>query len=248
MRKSFSLTALAVPLLLLAALAVLSAFPHHPIPLPPPAPWEKSPPDGHLTRMALPQGEEPFAEDFSDAAFIGDSRTQILQLYTGLSSADFFTAVGLTASQARTKAVVPQEDGTMISIPEALALRQYRRIYIMFGTNELGWDYPEIFREVYVDLLRQLQAIQPDANIYVQTIFPMTKAHSDVDRYENNANVARFNNEVRAAAREAGVLLLETAALFDDGEGNLPPDAATDGVHLTAACCRQWLDYLREAS
>ena len=248
MRKSASLAAPAALLLLLAALAVLSAFFHGPSPLPAPPVPDKSPPGRSLVRTLPLQGDAPFAEDFSDAAFIGDSRTQILQLYTGLSSADFFTAVGLTASQARTKAVVPQEDGTSISIPEALARRQYRRVYIMFGTNELGWDYPEIFREVYVDLLRQLQALQPSANIYVQTLFPMTKAHSDQDRYENNSNVARFNAEIRAAAEEAGVLLLDTAALFDDGEGNLPPDAATDGVHLSAACCRQWLDYLREAS
>ena len=245
MRNSKILTALAVLLLLLMALVALPAFFHSPPPLPAPEAWEKAPPDPSLTRLSLPQGARPFAEDFSDAAFIGDSRTQILQLYTGLSSADFFTAVGLTASQARTKAVVPQADGTMISIPEALTQRQYRRIYIMFGTNELGWSYPKVFRDKYVELLQTLQELQPEARIYVQTIFPVTKARSDQGTYENNENVLRFNQEIRAAAEEAGTVLLETAALFDDGAGNLPAEDATDGVHLTAACCWQWLEYLR---
>ena len=34
---------------------------------------------------------------------------------------------------------------------------------------------------------------------------------------------------VRAAAEETGATLVETALLFDDGAGNLPADATTDG-------------------
>ncbi len=234
----------ALPVCLLAAsLAILSASFHHTEALPPVPPPEKPAVEGpHRTAV---EGEASFAEDFSDAVFIGDSRTQMLQLYTGLSSADFFTAVGLMVNQADTKEVVPQEDGSKCTVLEAVAKRQYRRIYIMFGTNELGWSYPKVFRDKYVELLQTLQELQPEARIYVQTIFPVTKARSDQGTYENNENVLRFNQEIRAAAEEAGTVLLETAALFDDGAGNLPAEDATDGVHLTAACCWQWLEYLR---
>ena len=242
MRK---LTALVAPplCLLLASLMVLSASFHTVEAIVSPA-LPGKPAAAGLCRTE--KGPPAFAEDFSDAVFIGDSRTQMLQLYTGLSSADFLTGVGLTVTQAGTKEIIPQPDGTKCTVLEAAAQKQYRRVYIMFGTNELGWAYPQVFREKYVELLQTLQALQPEARIYVQTIFPVTKARSDQGTYENNENVVRFNQEIRAAAGEAGTILLETAALFDDGAGNLPAGDATDGVHLTAACCWEWLDFLRE--
>lgn len=201
--------------------------------------------------VVMPEGPtapEPYAEDFSDAAFVGDSRTEGLQIHTGLSAADFFTDVGLMVNEARTEEKIALPDGSRGTVLDALGTRQYRRIYLMFGVNELGWDADSVFRDDYVELLEDIAALQPDAVLYVQTIFPVTKSKSQGDKVYNNDNVRRFNERIREAAEEAGAVLVETAALFDDGEGNLPEEAAGDGVHLTHSYYLQWLDYLREVS
>ena len=191
--------------------------------------------------------EEPFAVDFSDAAFLGDSRTEGLQIHTGLSKADFFTGVGLMVNEARTEQKILLPDGTKGTALDALASRQYRRIYLMFGINELGWPDADLFRDAYVDLLRDIQDQQPDAEIYVQTIFPVTRAKSESDKIYNNANVVRFNERIREAAELTEVHLVDTALLFDDGEGNLPEEASVDGVHLSHDYYLLWLEHLREA-
>ena len=67
--------------------------------------------------------------------------------------------------------------------------------------------------------------------------------------YNFSAGPAALPEEVlREAAEETGAVLIETAALFDDGAGNLPAEVSTDGVHLTHSYYLQWLDYLREVS
>ena len=207
--------------------------------------------DGAGEPVVMPEGPvapEPFAEDFSDAAFIGDSRTEGLQLHAGLSGADFFTDVGLMVNEALTADKLPLPDGTRGTALEALSGRTYRRIYLMFGVNELGWDADSVFKDDYVALIQAIQEAQPEAVVYVQTIFPVTREKSEGDGIYNNDNVRRFNGRVREAAEETGAVLIETAALFDDGAGNLPAEASTDGVHLTHSYYLQWLDYLREVS
>lgn len=207
--------------------------------------------DGAGEPVVMPEGPvapEPFAEDFSDAAFIGDSRTEGLQLHAGLSEAAFFTDVGLMVNEALTKDKLPLPDGTRGTALEALSGRTYRRIYLMFGVNELGWDADSVFKDDYVALIQAIQEAQPEAVVYVQTIFPVTREKSEGDGIYNNDNVRRFNGRIREAAEETGAVLIETAALFDDGGGNLPAEASTDGVHLTHSYYLQWLDYLREVS
>lgn len=201
--------------------------------------------------VVMPEGPtapEPFAEDFSDAAFLGDSRTEGLLIHTGLSGADFFTDVGLMVNEALSGDKLPLPDGTRGTAAEALSGRDYRRVYLMFGVNELGWDSDRAFERDYEALIGAVQEAQPEAVLYVQTNFPVTKEKSESDKTYNNDNVRRFNDRVREAAEETGAVLLDTAALFDDGEGNLPEEASADGVHLTHSYYLQWLDYLREVS
>ena len=201
--------------------------------------------------VVMPEGPtepEPFAEDFSDAAFLGDSRTEGLLIHTGLSEADFFTDVGLMVNEALSGQKLPLPDGSRGTAVQALSGKTYRRVYLMFGVNELGWDADGVFRDDYIALLQAIREVQPEAVLYVQTIFPVTKEKSDGDSVYNNDNVRRFNARVREAAEEAGAVLVETAALFDDGEGNLPQEASADGIHLTHSYYLQWLDYLREVS
>ena len=192
--------------------------------------------------------EEPYAEDFSDAAFVGNSRTVGLQAYNNVPKADFFAKVALPVNQARTSKIMTLSNGAKGTIPQAIAEGEYRRVYIMFGVNELGWASDLDFKAEYVALINAIKASQPDAEIFVQTMFPVGKTRSDRDPVFNNANVARFNQRIEEAAEETGATLLDTAALFADSQGNLKAEATTDGIHLTAQASRQWLSYLREVS
>ena len=219
----------------------------------PPAedPDAKAPPAG--TTAPASQSEEgsirvaqsaPVSGDyFSDALFIGDSRTEGLMLYTDLQS-DAFCDTGLTVSGALTKAIVKQNDGSKITIPQALEKKKYGKVYIMLGINELGWVYPEVYVKKYEELVRTIRESQPQAVIYLQSILPVSAKKSAQGTFRNE-RIDEYNQMVESIAQRLSVYYLPVREAMTDADGALPADAATDGIHLKKSYCVKWLDYLK---
>lgn len=183
-------------------------------------------------------------DDFSDACFIGDSRTLGLGLNCDKAKADFYASQGLNISSALTDQVIELQNGNMGTVLEAVAQREYKRIFIMFGINELGWPYPENFVEKYEELIEGIKAAQPNAAIYVQSILPVAASAVNNDAVFTNENINAFNAYVEQAANETGVNYLDINGYFKDNSGMLPEDAAADGIHFVRDYCLKWIDLL----
>lgn len=183
-------------------------------------------------------------DDFSDACFIGDSRTLGLGLNCDKAKADFYASQGLNISSALTDQVIELQNGNMGTVLEAVAQREYKRIFVMFGINELGWPYPENFVEKYEELIEGIKAAQPNATIYVQSILPVAASAVNNDAVFTNENINAFNTYVEQAANETGVNYLDINGYFKDNSGMLPEDAAADGIHFVRAYCLKWIDLL----
>lgn len=183
-------------------------------------------------------------DDFSDACFIGDSRTLGLGLNCDKAKADFYASQGLNISSALTDQVIELQNGNMGTVLEAAAQKEYKRIFVMFGINELGWPYPENFVEKYEELIEGIKAAQPNASIYVQSILPVAASAVNNDAVFTNENINAFNAYVEQAANETGVNYLDINGYFKDNSGMLPEDAAADGIHFVRAYCLKWIDLL----
>ena len=181
---------------------------------------------------------------FDDAAFIGDSRTQGLQLYTGLPNATFYATQGLMVDTFFSKKFV-KAGGGKITIPDAMKNQTFKKVYIMLGVNELGWAYEKVFIQKYGEVVDKVKELQPDAKIYVQSILPVTKAKSDGDAIYNNTKISRYNELIEQMCREKGVTYLHVADALGLDNGAMPAGSATDGVHLNREYCYKWLDYLK---
>ena len=128
---------------------------------------------------------------FDDALFIGDSRTEGFMLYTSLSNIKAYCSKGLSISRIYEDKIVTLEDGRTVTVMDALQEEKYKKIYIMFGVNELGWPYDDLFIEQYTKLLHDVKQLEPDAIIYVENIIPVSAARSATDPIYNNDNVRR---------------------------------------------------------
>lgn len=181
---------------------------------------------------------------FDDAAFIGDSRTQGLQLYTGLPNATFYATQGLMVDTFFSKKFV-KAGGGKITIPDAMKNQTFKKVYIMLGVNELGWAYEKVFIQKYGEVVDKVKELQPDAKVYVQSILPVTKAKSDGDAIYNNTKISRYNELIEQMCREKGVTYLHVADAVGLDNGALPAGSATDAVHLNREYCYKWLDYLK---
>mgnify|MGYP001138264228 CR=1 FL=1 len=182
-------------------------------------------------------------EYFADAVFIGNSLTEGLFMYTDIDDqADGFYTVGLNVSSAQSDAFV---DDTY-TLDQALVQKDYRKIYVMMGLNEVGWPDVDSFISEYASLLHQVERDCPEARIYVQSILPVSAARSSEGDSINNSNIRRFNEKIREMAESNNWTYLNVWEAIADEDGELPSDAAPDGVHFGPEYMEIWLQYLRE--
>ena len=183
--------------------------------------------------------------DYSDAAFIGDSRTEALKTYGLLKGADYYTYKGLKVDTVFTEPCI-DVDGSKMTVMDAIGRKQYKRIYIMLGVNELGWVSTDIFIDDYGKIIDKLKETQPGATIYVQSILPVSAKKSEIDEIYNNPRINEFNGLIQAMAEEKGAIYLPVNTAVMDETGALPAGASTDGVHPNIDYCRKWTAYLDE--
>ena len=184
---------------------------------------------------------------FSDAVFVGDSRTEGLRMYSGISpSPKFFSGVGLTVTKVFSDQIV-QLNGQWLTVADALRQADYNKVYIMLGMNELGWVYESVYAQDYGRIIDVIRETHPDATIYVQSIIPVSKWKdtTDPDRVYTNANVVRLQKVLCEMCEEKGVNYVNVAEVMQDENGYLFSEATEDGMHLTQEYCKIWAEYLR---
>ena len=196
---------------------------------------------------AVAQGEDVGSDWFSDAVFLGDSRTDGLRLYSGIKGAAFICHTGLSVFTIGKNACIKDESGAKITAMDALAKQQYAKVYLMLGVNELGYTTTS-FLNSYTELVGQIKELQPGAAIYLQTLIPINEpiAYANgTNRAINNEKLKEFNQVITHVAQEEGVFLVDVDVPFWSAEGCLAAENTGDGVHLTRAGYEAWFAYLR---
>lgn len=192
---------------------------------------------------------EPAADDsvFDNAVFLGDSRTEGLQMYSGLTHGDFFWKRGMTVFRVDSEKWTFAVDGEELTMIEALGKKRYDSVYIMIGVNELGYPVSSYEQNLGI-FIDKVIAAQPDAVIYLQLLPPVNDQaarDSNLGSYINNGNVNAFNGAIIRVAAEKRVVLLDTAEVFRGADGQLPADMTLDGCHFKPGKYSLWADYLR---
>lgn len=185
---------------------------------------------------------------FSDAVFIGDSRTVGMFEYGGLEEiSTFYASTGLTVFKLFDSPIVtvPGEK-QKITIEEALAKRRFAKIYLMIGINEMGTGTVEIFMEKYREAVARLQELQPDAVIYLQAIMKVTTERSRQGDYITNEGIDARNEEIAKLADYRRVYYLDVNPLISDDTGGMEPSYTFDGVHLKAQYIPIWKEFLKQ--
>lgn len=185
---------------------------------------------------------------FDDAVFIGDSRTVGMYEYGGLEeTSTFYASTGLTIYKmfdAKIVAVPGQKK--KITVEEALSEKQFSKIYLMIGINEMGTGTVESFMKAYGEAVQHLQELQPDAIIYLQAIMKVTSERSAQGDYITNEGIEARNEEIAKLADDRNIFYLDVNPLICDETGGMVASYTYDGVHLKAQYIPIWLDFLKE--
>jgi len=173
---------------------------------------------------------------FDDCAFIGNSRVLDLKNY-GLAE-NVYASVGLTVDTVFTE----KASGSSVVIIDELKGKHFKKVFLMFGDNECGWPNTSVFIKRYAKVIAAVRERVPEAEIYLQSVLPISRAADAKNEYGcNNAAIKKVNEAIKQLAKDEGVRYINPAASMTDSQGFLP-----DGVHLRKKYCRIWLNYLAD--
>lgn len=184
---------------------------------------------------------------FADAVFIGDSRTVGMFEYGGLEEiATFYASKGLTIYELFDVPIVGVPGQKQkITIEEALSSRQFAKIYLMVGINEMGTGTVDTFLAKYREVLERLRDLQPDAVIFVQGIIKVTAKRSNQGDYITNEGIEARNQGLSLLADDVNIYYLDVNPFLCDEAGGMEESYTFDGVHLKAQYIPIWKEFLK---
>lgn len=179
---------------------------------------------------------------FDDALFIGDSRTVGLYDYTDLSEhADFLCETSLTIYK-----VMDENFKGKGTVEEALAAKNYGKIYIMMGINELGRGTTEDFMEKYTEVVDTLHELAPEAKIIIEANMRVSGQKSSSDAIFNNSNINARNNAIATLADNETFFYIDMNEAVCDENGDLNAEYTHDQIHLLGKYNELWKRFLME--
>ena len=189
-------------------------------------------------------------EYFSDALFIGDSRTVGLCEYGTLKENASF----LAKESVNVYNVLDQElrytdtdgDTWEAYAEDILEENSFGKVYVALGVNELGIGTTYMYYEKYRELLTLIRRYQPEALIYIQGIMHVSEEKSSSDSCRNNTVISQRNGAVSTLANGRDIFYIDMNPYVCDGNGDLLPEMSGDGIHLKASAYERWDRFLME--
>lgn len=166
---------------------------------------------------------------FQDSIFIGDSLTEGLSFYDMLNKSSVLAKKGLNVMKAK------QEITTLAqSTPD--------RVFILYGVNDLLlFRNTEDFKKHYLELVDDIKNMLPDAQIYVQSMTPISSEAQKKRTMFSQDRIDRFTEIIQEVVQEKDVNYIDIRPIVQ----NNPNLFAPDGIHFQAKFYTYWLDYIR---
>ena len=181
---------------------------------------------------------------FTDALFIGDSRTVGIAEYGTIKNATYFANTGMSVYNIWSQKIDISSIGK-VSLGELLDKKNFGKVYIMLGINEIGYNMSQTAKK-YQELLKYVNTKQPKAIIYLQANLHVTKEKSDSDKTINNTRINKLNSVISKMANNKNIFYLDVNSIFDDSSGNLRADYTSDKVHIYGKYYKQWTEWIRK--
>ena len=181
---------------------------------------------------------------FKDALFIGDSRTVGLCEYGALKGdACFLAKESINVYNVMDKELRftdLEEDSWDRTVEDTLDEKQYGKVYVNLGVNELGIGTTYMYYEKYRELLEVIREYQPGAIIYIQGIMHVSERLSSSDSCRNNVVISQRNAAISTLANGHDIFYIDMNPYVCDENGDLIEDLSGDGIHLKASAYENW--------
>ena len=125
----------------------------------------------------------------------------------------------------------------MISRVSGVAAVEPEKVFVLGGINGLTDTNADVCIGIYAKLLDSLKETLPDAEIYIQSVLPIS--HEKEKVYCLNTSIVDFNAKLVKLAEEKGVTFVNLYPLYELN-GEMDPELTADGIHLTPEAYDLW--------
>ncbi|MCC6548250.1 hypothetical protein IT570_13885 [Candidatus Sumerlaeota bacterium] len=181
-------------------------------------------------------------KDQTNIVFVGDSITQgykLKQYFPGLPVLN--RGIGSDTIYSNPSNSFPR--GILSRMESSIFDTHPRAMFLLIGTNHMGSNATalEELMTSYKKIIDETQARFPDIRIALTTLPPAGTAYSSWGKPEVfNPRAAKFNDMLRAYAKEKNLPLIDLGTLLKDDQGMLKADYTGDGIHLKPAAYEIW--------
>jgi lysophospholipase L1-like esterase len=121
------------------------------------------------------------------------------------------------------------------------AIIEPRAVSLLIGTNDLhglgqSKDVHEIARQMRA-LVGRIREMAPSTCLLVNSVMPRSVVFRD--------RIVELNKAYETIANDSGSTFVDTWSVLAGRDGAILPDMTADGVHLSIAGYRAWVDLLR---
>lgn len=178
------------------------------------------------------------------SAVIGHSLMEGFEMFSKVDAdIHYFTDTGISAKAALSFGGFDLPGGGTGTLADGLGRKEFSKVYIMLGINEITTP-KDRFKENMAAVVQLVRDSQPEGiPVYVLNLTPTTREKSDSTDF-NQANIKRLNEALSELCLEQECYLVDLWSCFADGDGCLPAEQSTDGVHLKAPRYRVMADYI----
>ena len=207
---------------------------------------------GEFSATVLPETEDAGQEYIDTTLFLGDSNTaRMYRVFDFCSYDNAIGSVGMSARSLQNYACVKFSGyGSYVTMPQAVALMQPRRVIVTFGTNDLDPNYSATaFAENYRAGLQAIADAYPAADIIVNAIPPLGRSHSNASLTQSQ--VDEYNKAIVEMCDANGWKFLNSAEVLKDAATGYAKEGyveSSDGIHLTRAAMEALFTYIRTHS
>ena len=192
---------------------------------------------GYDYTRPVPESAAVPPEWFDDAVLVGDSVTLRLNVYCAssgaLSKAHFLADLNWNAGNA--------------PVADQIASYGSKKVYIMLGINDMAYNFERVVQNMET-LVRKILERSPDAEIFIESVTPMTKTSVRADESLNNDVIRKYNERMLEFCAENGWYYVDVASALMDEDGYLVREFSGDademGIHFNTEGCMVWVDYL----
>lgn len=199
------------------------------------------------TTGRLSESGDAGQEYIDKVIFLGDSTTNGLSHYNVVSKNQVWTPASGTLTLALWSAatIVYPENGSEVSISEAVAAKKPEYMLITLGVNGVSFMGEESFISEYSNLVKAIQDTSPETKIILNSIYPVTSEYPQSTGI-TNPKIEAANLWVEAVAEACGVAYTDSASVLKMEDGSLDPNLCNgDDIHLNTDGYNAVINYIR---